>query len=292
MAPGEHLWESLAMSQTLTNLWGNRINALLAVAILVAGSPLLLQAAPKHRTVELVPIVEQIAPVDGQLEASVMIRSALKNHVLVARAEGVAMDVFRPANESCPRNANPSLGLSVDALEFELAGLRVTIEPICLKVTSYGDKGGLLFWTAYMLCEGSTFSGLLAGDAWPPGTGPNQQQFEALFAEFAEMFNATFEQLGSATIESVTRLPGSPLRLTLRFELPATSIMVNGNTVEIGGCDGINAPTEPFVFRIEAQRGAGQLGNEIIRLWERGRLSIGSTSLEEMIEMLGRTGPN
>src|SRR5438105_4704391 len=157
------------------------------------------QAAPKPATINLIPKIQSLKVVSGQLLAS-GVATATVNGKSYETKFTAPVNISLAADQSAaPAAGCPILDLMLAPINLNLLGLVVQTSPICLTITAYqggGLLGDLLCSVANLLNGGLTLNQILAGASLlDPVTGAvilpglTGQQITDLLGGLANLFN-------------------------------------------------------------------------------------------------------
>jgi hypothetical protein len=245
--------------------------ALLLAGLLVAASAPAADAAQGRNILsdlDIIPTIESIDVVDGQLIASGT-ATAVVNRKIVTAPFSTTVDIrlAEPVGEiGILQTACPILDLELGPIYLDLLGLIVETSPICLQITAYqseGLLGDLLCAVANLLAGGLSLEDILAGIglagegdfAIAQLGGLLPDQINQLLGGLTDLLNQALQNLRDAILERI--LPGFGRNCPiLQLELGPLELTLLGLEVILDDCAG-----GPVTVDITAQRGGGLLGN-------------------------------
>ncbi|HEX7861215.1 MAG TPA: hypothetical protein VF773_12860 [Verrucomicrobiae bacterium] len=250
---------------------------LCAIAVLFGFGAADVAAAKKISNVTVVPTIESLQLVDGQLVASGSVSGTLRGRDFTAPFENVPVDIAlaeeQPADAVCD-----VLALSLGPINLDVLGLVVETSPICLEITADptgGLLGSLLCSVANLLNQGLPIGDILSGLGVTDGLvqvapGLTQAQIGDLLGGLTDLLNGVLENLLNAIITDIIDGNGTTCSI-LHLELAPIELNLLGLIVNLDNCDGGNV-----VVDITGERGAGNLlGNLLCGLL--GGSNLGDT---------------
>ena len=250
---------------------------LCAIAVLFGFGATQSAAAPKVTDITVIPTIESLELVDGQLVASGSVSGTLRGRDFTAPFENVPVDLAlaeeQPADAVCD-----VLALSLGPINLDVLGLVVETSPICLEITADptgGLLGSLLCSVANLLNQGLPIGDILSGLGVTDGLvqvapGLEPAQISDLLDGLTDLLNGVLENLLGAVITDI--LDGAPGACSiLHLELGPLELNLLGLIVNLDNCEGGNV-----VVDITGERGAGNLlGNLLCGLL--GGSNLGDT---------------
>ena len=281
--------------------WNAKFGAILSAFTLLFGFGLQdVEAKPKVSNVTVVPTIENISLVDGQLVASGSVSGTVKGQDFTAPFENVPVDItLAEPDEDTPAGACGVLDLALAPINLDVLGLVVETSPICLEINAIPGAllGDLLCAVANLLNGGLSIGDILGGlgvvdaTAGAPGTlavpALTQVQIDELLALVEGLLNGALGQLIDAILTEITDGAGTTCAI-LHLELGPLDLNLLGLAVSLDDCDG-----GPVVVDITGERGAGNLlGNLLCGLLGGGGLNLGDTLQDLLDGILGRLPGN
>lgn len=254
------------------------------------------EAKPKVSNVTVIPTIESIAVVDGELVASGSVTGTVRGRPFTAPFTDVPVDLTL-AEDQTEAGACPILDLALAPINLDVLGLVVETSPICLEITAYdggGLLGDLLCSVANLLNGGLSLSDILGGlnlvdsstgvEIAPALTG---DQVTELLGGIGELLNAALGNLLGGILTDIIEGSGTTCAI-LHLELGPVNLNLLGLEVNLDDCaDG------PVVVDIIGERGAGNLlGNLLCGLLAGGNLNLGDTLQDLLDGLLGRLPGN
>jgi hypothetical protein len=281
--------------------WNAQFGAILSAFTLLFGFGLQdVEAKPKVSNVTVVPTIENISIVDGQLVASGSVSGTVKGQDFTAPFENVPVDITLAQPEPGDTNAPAACGvldLALGPINLDVLGLVVETSPICLEITAIpggGLLGDLLCSVANLLNGGLSIGDILGGlNLVDPVTGVQvapaltTDQINQLLGAIEDLLNGALGQLIDAILTEITDATGLTCGI-LHLELGPLDLNLLGLAVSLDDCDG-----GPVVVDITGERGAGNLlGNLLCGLLGGGGLNLGDTLQDILDGILGRLPGN
>ena len=254
------------------------------------------EAKPKVSNVTVVPTIESISVVEGQLVASGSVSGTVKGTPFTAPFTDIPVDLTL-AEDQTAAGACPILDLALAPINLDVLGLVVETSPICLQLTAYeggGLLGDLLCGVAGLLDGGLSLGDILGGlNLVDPATGVEilpgltPTQVTGLLDGIENLLNAALSQLLNAIITDILDGTGTTCAI-LHLELGPLNLNLLGLEVNLDDCaDG------PVVVDITGERGSGNLlGNLLCGLLGSGGLDLGSTLQDLLDGLLGHLPGN
>ena len=275
--------------------WNAQFGAILSALALLFGFGLQdVEAKPKVSNVTVIPTIEEISIVDGQLVASGSVSGTVKGQDFTAPFENVPVDLtLAEPDEETPATACGILDLALAPINLDVLGLVVETSPICLEITAIpggGLLGDLLCSVANLLNGGLSIGDILGGlNLVDPATGVQvapaltPDQITQLLGGIEDLLNEALGNLVDAVLTNITEATGLTCAI-LHLELGPLDLNLLGLAVSLDDCaDG------PVVVDITGERGAGNLlGNLLCGLLGGGALNIGDTLQDLLDGLLGR----
>ncbi len=231
-----------------------------------------LSSAPKESSVNVVPTIDAIRVVNGQLVAVGTVSAT--RHGKTTTQPFVA-PVTLQVGTNPPGATCPILNLALGPINLDLLGLVVETSPICLDVTALpggGLLGDLLCGVANLLNGGLTLDQILAGQGLPGLPGLSTAQIGGLLGGLGDLLNGVLGNLLNAIVTDIINAIGGSCDI-LHLELGPLTLNLLGLLVELDDCDG-----GPVVVDITGERGRGNLlGNLLCGLLGSGRIGLGNT---------------
>ena len=277
--------------------WNAQLGAILGALTLLFGFGLQdVEAKPKVSNVTVVPTIENISIVDGQLVASGSVSGTVKGKDFTAPFENVPVDITL-ADEDAPAGSCGILDLALGPINLDVLGLVVETSPICLEITAIpggGLLGDLLCGVANLLNGGLSIGDILGGlNLVDPVTGVQvapaltTDQINQLLGAIEDLLNGALGQLIDAILTEILDGAGRTCAI-LHLELGPLDLNLLGLAVSLDDCDG-----GPVVVDITGERGAGNLlGNLLCGLLGGGGLNLGDTLQDILDGILGRLPGN
>jgi hypothetical protein len=275
--------------------WNAQFGAILsAVTLLFGFGQQNVEAKPKVSNVTVVPTIENISIVDGQLVASGSVSGTVKGQDFTAPFENVPVDLtLAEPDEGTPATACGVLDLALGPINLDVLGLVVETSPICLEITAIpggGLLGDLLCAVANLLNGGLSIGDILGGlNLVDPATGVQvapaltTDQIDQLLGGIEDLLNEALGNLVDAILTGIDQATGLTCGI-LHLELGPLDLNLLGLAVSLDDCDG-----GPVVVDITGERGAGNLlGNLLCGLLGSGGLNIGDTLQDLLDGILGR----
>jgi hypothetical protein len=244
------------------------------------------QAAPRTTSLTIVPTVQTLTLVNGQLQASgiasVLIKGTTYTTPFTAPANlSLAADQSAAAAAGCP-----ILDLMLGPINLNLLGLVVQTSPICLTITAYqggGLLGDLLCSVANLLNNGLSLNQILSGVGLPalglPGLTP--AQLTTLNGGLINLLNGALQQLYNAVLQSIDMINQGHTCGILHLALGPVDLTLLGLNVHLDNCH-----NGPVTVDITAVTGPGNLlGNLLCELLDGGLLNLGIT-LQQVLNLL------
>ena len=269
------------------------MSLLTAITVLLGFSITDAQAKPKANVnVTVVPTIESIAVVDGQLVASGSVSGTVKGKPFTAPFSDVPVDLTL-ADDQSEAGACPILDLALAPINLDVLGLVVETSPICLEITAYdggGLLGSLLCDVANLLDGGLSLSDILGGLNLVDSTTAVQVlpaltdvQLDQLLTGIQNLLNAALGNLLDGILTDILDANGRTCAI-LHLELGPLTLNLLGLEVHLDDCaDG------PVVVDITGERGAGNLlGNLLCGLLGSGGINLGDTLQDLLDGLLGR----
>jgi hypothetical protein len=281
--------------------WNAQFGAILTAFTLLFGFGLQdVEAKPKVSNVTVVPTIENISIVDGQLVASGSVSGTVKGKDFTAPFENVPVDITLAEPEPGDTNAVAACGildLALAPINLDVLGLVVETSPICLEITAIpggGLLGDLLCSVANLLNGGLSIGDILGGlNLVDPASGVQvapaltTDQINQLLGTIEDLLNEALGQLIDAILTEILDGAGRTCAI-LHLELGPLDLNLLGLAVSLDDCDG-----GPVVVDITGERGAGNLlGNLLCGLLGGGGLNLGDTLQDILDGILGRLPGN
>jgi hypothetical protein len=237
------------------------------------------QAAQPSSSLTVVPTINTLNVVNGQLLASGVATATVRGKMFTAPFTNVPVNVALAPDQTAATPGCPILDLQLAPINLDLLGLVVQTSPICLTVTANpagGLLGNLLCSVANLLSQGLSLDQVL-------GT-LNSTQLASLTTGLTDLLNAALQNLLQATLVGISpgQAPGQCSVLDLA--LGPLNLNLLGLNVVLDNCS-----NGPVIVTITAQHGE-LLGNLLCSLVNQGQINIGSL-LGSLIGQLLNLGP-
>jgi hypothetical protein len=230
-------------------------------------------AAPKTNSISLVPTIQQINLVSGQLLASGTVSAIIKGTTTTVPFTGVPVTISLAGGTvgTCP-----ILSLHLAPITVNLLGLVVQTSDICLRVTAYSG-GGLL---GQLLCS----IGQQLQLNIPLSTilnGLSSTDLGTLTSGLTGLFNGALGQLINAVLGSIVTSTQQHTCAILHLSLGPVDLTLLGLNVHLDNCN-----NGAVTVDITGQTGQGKLlGNLLCELLAGGQLQLGMT-LQQIINLI------
>ena len=270
------------------------LSLLTAVAVLFGFGITDAQAEPKANVnVTVVPTIESIAVVDGELVASGSVSGTVNGKPFTAPFSNVPVDLAL-ADDQSGAGECPILDLALGPINLDVLGLVVETSPICLEITAFeggGLLGDLLCSVANLLDGGLSLADILGGlnlvnssTAVQVLPALTDAQIGQLLTGIQNLLNAALGNLLDGLLTDILDGGNGRSCAILHLELGPLNLNLLGLEVHLDDCaDG------PVVVDITGERGSGKLlGNLLCGLLNSGRLNIGDTLQDILDGLLGR----
>ena len=269
--------------------WLGKTAAILSIAFTFAmGQPA--QAKPRPSNLNIVPTINSISIVDGQLvaagTAAVTIKGTTTTSPFTAPVN-ISLAEDQSAATDCP-----VLDLALGPINLDLLGLVVETSPICLQIVAHpgeGLLGDLLCAVAHLLDGGLSLDQILAGVGLvdPLGNvilpGLDLSAVNSLLSGVTNLLNAALGNLLGSVLENITHLDIQQTCAILHLELGPVDLTLLGLQIILDDCAG-----GPVVVDITAETGRGNLlGNLLCGLLDGGGIDLGATLGELLDQLLG-----
>jgi len=262
---------------------------LVATMLVAGGTPA--QAAPRPSSINLIPTIQSISVVNGQLVAQGFATAVIKGKRTTAPFVA-PVNISLAADQSGAAAAGcPILDLQLGPINLNLLGLVVQTSPICLTITAYqggGLLGDLLCAVAHLLDGGLTLNQILAGLGLVdpltglvilPGLTP--AQISSLLSGLTGLFNTALGQLLQAVLTGITHVGSRHTCAILHLELGPLDLTLLGLNVHLDNCH-----NGPITVDITAVTGQGNLlGNLLCALLDGNLINLGST-LQQILQQI------
>jgi hypothetical protein len=266
---------------------------LLMLVMLVSLGATDAQADPKPTSINLVPTIQSLKLINGQLVASGIANAVIKGKTYTVPFTapvtiGLAQDQSAAAAAGCP-----ILDLTLGPIKLNLLGLVVQTSPICLTITAYaggGLLGDLLCTVAHLLDGGLSLNQILSGlGLVDPLTGViilpglSGSQLLSLNGGLINLLNGALHHLLNAVLKSIQIVHAGHTCAILHLELGPLDLTLLGLNVHLDNCR-----NGPITLDITAVTGAGNLlGNLLCELLGGNLLGLNLT-LQQILDLLVR----
>jgi hypothetical protein len=231
-----------------------------------------LTAAPKADSINVIPIINNISILDGQLIATGT-ASVTRNGKTTTVPFTAPVTLGLATNQ--PAAGCPVLDLALGPINLDLLGLVVETSPICLNITALpggGLLGDLLCSVANLLNGGLNLGQILNGLGLPNLPGLTTTELNGLAGGLTNLLNGVLDSLLDAVVTDILRAVAGTCDI-LHLELGPLDLNLLGLEVMLDDCSG-----GPVVVDISGQRGRGNLlGNLLCGLIGSGRAGLGAT---------------
>jgi len=245
------------------------------------------QAAPKPTNITVVPTIQSIQLVNGQLMASGIATAVIHGKTYTAPFTnapvniGLAQDQSQAAAAGCP-----ILDLTLGPINLNLLGLVVQTSPICLTITAYqggGLLGDLLCQVANLLNGGLSLNQILAGQGTVSVPGLTASQLSALNGGLINLLNGALQQLLNAVLNAIDVIDQGHTCAILHLALGPIDLTLLGLNVHLDNCN-----NGPVTVDITAVTGQGNLlGNLLCELLDGNQINLGATLQQILNQIVG-----
>lgn len=231
-----------------------------------------LDAAPKDDSINVIPTINNISLLNGQLVATGT-ASVTRNGKTTTVPFTAPVNLALATNQ--PTAGCPILNLELGPIDLDLLGLVVQTSPICLDITAIpggGLLGDLLCGVANLLNGGLNLDQILGGLGLPGTPGLSTEQIGGLLGGLTDLLNGVLGNLLDAVVTDIVNAVAGTCDI-LHLELGPLDLTLLGLNVVLDDCNG-----GPVVVDITGQRGRGNLlGNLLCGLIGSGRAGLGAT---------------
>lgn len=250
-------------------------------------------ADPRPTNINVVPTIQSISLVNGQLQATGVATAVIKGKTYTSPftapvSLGLAQDQSAAAAAGCP-----ILDLTLGPINLNLLGLVVQTSPICLTITAYqggGLLGDLLCSVAHLLDGGLSLNQILSGAALvDPSSGTviqaglTSSQLASLNSGLVNLLGAALQQLYQAVLNAVDVIHQGHTCAILHLALGPVDLTLLGLNVHLDNC-----ANGPVTVDITAVTGKGNLlGNLLCELLDGNLLNLGATLQGILNQILG-----
>jgi hypothetical protein len=267
------------------------VTLLFALSMLMVQALPNAQAAPKPTNLNIVPVIQSIKLVNGQLVASGFATAIIKGKTFTAPFTA-PVNIALAADQSGAAAAGcPILDLTIGPINLNLLGLVVQTSPICLTITAYqggGLLGDLLCAVAHLLDGGLSLNQILSGlGLVDPVTGIvilpglTTTQLSSLNLGLVNLLNGALQQLLNAVLGAIDLIHSGHTCSILHLALGPIDLTLLGLNVHLDNCN-----NGPVTVDIKAVTGPGNLlGNLLCELLGGGLLNLGLT-LGQILDLL------
>jgi hypothetical protein len=271
--------------------WLGKTAALFSIAVAFAIGLPNAQAKPANNSINLIPTINSLSVVNGQLVASGTATAIIKGKTYTTPFKA-PVNISLAADQSAATDC-PVLDVALGPINLDLLGLVVETSPICLQIVAHpgeGLLGDLLCAVANLLGGGLSLDQILSGQGLvDPLTGvtllPGLTTIDlnGLLSGVTGLLNGVLGNLLDSLLGSILHVDKHGTCAILHLELGPLDLTLLGLEVILDDCSG-----GPVVVDITAQAGRGKLlGNLLCELLGGNLINLGSTLGGILNQILG-----